>query len=530
MKNNKLLYCFLFLPLFLVAQNFEINLVQQKEQYLPGNAHSLVFKVQNNQQITATFIPEIRLPHQWKSTTTPVQTSLQAGQSTILIFPVHIPAAILSKDYEIILALLSEQSATTEVRFNLHVAEVHKVVLTPHQSPDFIKAGDSIVSTFILRNQGNSVARLRYEINQESLIRSGIPDVLQPGEMQEVEVVTPTNANLPKSTGKAVRLTVEQLNVDTNPLKAYARTTVIPIEAQQEDVYHRYPVRVSGMYIGRNRNGGYADGFQGEIYGKGTLDAERKKHIEFRAIGPDQFSLAAFGRYEEYFATYTTDRLYAHLGDKVYSASYLTEFARYGRGAEINYENDKFAVGGYYQKPRFIEDMTKQFHGYVAYKFKEKTRLASGYLLKTYQDQPDVNLMFLTADTNLFGVVDLHGEYAISDSQFQNGQAFRIQATANIQNLLLNASYLEASPYFQGFFTNTNFITANMRYRIHPKVNLIANYRKDARNINQDTLFMAAPYSERYLAGVNYKYTKLGTITASVGKQKKNGPHGNQEV
>ncbi|MGD1319357.1 hypothetical protein [Chryseobacterium sp. 2R14A] len=81
--------------------------------------------------------------------------------------------------------------------------------------------------------------------------------------------------------------------------------------------------------------GSYEDGFQGEFHGKGSLDEKNKNLIEFRAITKNPVAFNSFTRYEEYFVNYKRENLWVHLGDKNYSSSFLTEYARYGRGAEL---------------------------------------------------------------------------------------------------------------------------------------------------------------------------------------------------
>jgi hypothetical protein len=129
--------------------------------------------------------------------------------------------------------------------------------------------------------------------------------------------------------------------------------------------------------------GVYHDGFQGELYGKGSLDKDNKNQIEFHAATHNPIEFNTFTQYEEYFVNYRRDNLWIHLGDKTYSASYLTEFARYGRGAEVRYDFKRVSLGGFYNHPRFFRDIKDEFNIYSTFKIRKESEFSVGYLYKT---------------------------------------------------------------------------------------------------------------------------------------------------
>lgn len=153
----------------------------------------------------------------------------------------------------------------------------------------------------------------------------------------------------------------------------------------EDDIYYRFPVSASVSFIGMRNRGVYNNGFQGEIYGKGSLSKENRDLLEFRAVTANPVEFSAFTQYEEYFINYKNDHLFFHIGDKTYSSSFLTEFARYGRGAELRYDFKNISIGGFYNHPRFFRDIKDEFNIYTKFRFRKTAELTAGYLYKTPQ-------------------------------------------------------------------------------------------------------------------------------------------------
>src|SRR5690554_3463120 len=88
---------------------------------------------------------------------------------------------------------------------------------------------------------------------------------------------------------------------------------------------------------------------------------------------------------------------------------------------------------------------------------------------------------------------------------------------ANFRKVHASASYLEASPDFAGYYSNTHFFTSHINYRMSPRLTIHGNFQQDARNFRRDTLYGTAPYRERVQAGLRYQYQSTGTLGAYAG-------------
>lgn len=513
MNKTIIVLLFFIFPILLCAQELTIEFVNQKELLNPGKVHSLVFKIGNPYPYKVTATTQVKLPEQWILTSELSDIHLPANETKIYLIPVHIPSFSTKGEHILNVTLNNKtQNQTTNHNFILTINKIQKVTLLTASPTNFVKAGDTINSSFIVKNEGNDTEEITLEASLGTFIKGESILQIPPGKSKEVNVYQPTNLKQPRPSQNLIKLSVFTRNDSLQTVYAYHRADVIPVFQENEDVYLRFPVKVSATYIARERAKDFRDAFQGEIYGKGTLDEQHTEQLEFRAVGPDRFGLTAFSQYEEYFINYGTKKIFIHLGDKVYSSSFLTEFARYGRGIELRKNINKVEIGGFYNNPRFYKEIKDEISAYAKVNFNKKNNVRYGYLLKRMNNFEEHHLQYLSGETTVFKNIDLQGEYALSNNTNFNGNAWQLQAQTNLKKLNATVSYINTSPNFSGYFTNTRFFTLHINHRVSTKFSFHGNYQKDARNFQRDTLYNAAPYRERLQLGLSYKHLKKGTI------------------
>lgn len=517
---NKIIIILLFIiPYFFQAQNLAVNLVNQNEFLTPGKVQTLVFKITNSFPKDILVTPKVTLPSGWILAAAPYDLNLAANETKIYLVAIQVPINS-SKGEDSIHLIINDKTNTIlySQDFALTVSQIQRITLDLISAPAYVKAGDTISSFFILKNEGNVQENIFIETSASTFIKGDNPILLLPGMSSTINAYQVTALRQPKPSQNLIKLTAAVKSDTTQSVFASQITNVIPAFPVNEDVWLRFPVRVAATYIGRQQRNDYESGFQGEIYGRGALNEENTKLLEFRAIGPDRFGLTAFSQYEEYFINYKSNNFYAHIGDKIFSSSFLTEFSRYGRGIELRQKIKKLEVGGFYNKPRFFRDIKEEINLYTKVNFNAKNNISYGYLLKR-KDHQDDHLQYVSGETTVFDKIGIQGEYAISNNDKTQGTAWQLQAQSYFNNLNVNVSYIHASPHFSGYYTDTQFFTSNVNYRILPKLNLSVNYQKDARNFERDTLYGAAPFREAFQIGIRYNYLKRGALSLFNGTQ-----------
>lgn len=533
MIKNWVLYITILFPVLIFAQKQPNDFVNKKDSLLPGTATSISFTIENNTSEKKNYTIEIKTS---SPNISPILTKgefrISGNDSTSYIVPLKVATETPQGKYTVTLYGTDQDDESKFIKTEeITVSGNRKLSVTALDTPEFVRAGETIKASFLLKNGGNVTENLILESKNTS-IDQGYSIVLPPGETKVITITKNTDPELGKSEYQNINLTARSaFNLNENQT-AYTSVKIISIKPSEDDIYHRFPVSASLSFVGMQNRGVYNDGFQGELYGKGSLDKENKGLLEFHAVTKNPVEFNSFTQYEEYFVNYRRDNFYAHLGDKMYSSSFLTEFARYGRGAELRYDFEKLSFGGFYNHPRFFRDIKDEFNIYSKFRFNKETEITAGYLYKIPRNEEtsysfnnmkldsNAHLPYLIGKFKVLKKIDILGEVAYSKTDKTEGNAYMIQAQSNFQKLNGNIMYMKASPQFAGYFTNTSTFNGNLQYRISDKFNVFANYVQDARNFQRDTLLLAAPYRKFLQYGLGYRYMKGGNIIIYNGSQR----------
>ncbi|WP_076594844.1 hypothetical protein [Chryseobacterium sp. RU33C] len=517
-------------PVFIFSQEQSDRLVSKKDSLMPGMSTSIPFTLENNS--TETKIYDISVVTS-SSSINPIlakgEFQIPPYETSVYLVPLRIGTETGQGIYSVTLNITDRNNGTAFTQSSkIVVSGSRKLMVTVLNIPEFVRAGETVRAAFLLKNNGNITESIVIE-SKNAVIDNESSLVLAPNESKIITIHKVTSSELAQNEFQNLNLSVHPRNNPKETQDVYATTQVISVKPSENDIYHRLPVAFSLSFIGMQNMGVYNDGFQGEIYGKGTLDKDNKNQIEFRAVTHNPVELNTFTQYEEYFVNYKRDKFFLHLGDKTYSSSYLTEFARYGRGAEIRYDFNKVSFGGFYNHPRFFRDIKDEFNIFSAFKIRKESEVSVGYLYKTPRKEEirsgdvkldsDAHLPYAKGKFKVSKNINLSGELAYSTTQKTNGTAYLLQAEAILKKLNGSLMYMRASPDFAGYFTNTNTFNGNIYYNITKKISIFANYMQDAKNFQRDTLLLAAPYRKYFQYGVQYKYLPSGFIILNNGYQ-----------
>lgn len=506
---------------------------QKKDSLKPGTSTSVSFTIENKSSVVKNYHLKAETSHNFIN---PIlkngEISVNPNESKIYIVPLQISTETPQGKHTV---LLEGTEITTGEKFSqiaeLLISANRKLSLTLLDSPEFIKAGETIKSTFVLKNDGNVSENLILE-SKNAIVDENTCLILAPGESKKISISKITPSDLSKNEFQNLNLSVYSKDHPQENQTAYSTVKIISVKPIEDDIYHRLPVSVSVSMLGMQNRGQYKNGFQGELYGKGSLDDENKNLLEFHAVTKNPIDFNSFTQYEEYFVNYTRKNLFVHLGDKNYLSSFLTEYARYGRGAEIRFDLKKISFGGFYNHPRFFRDIKDEFNIYSKFKIAKQSEITAGYLYKIPRKEStdlafsnmrldsNAHLPYLTGKFKLNKNLEVSGETAYSKTEKTDGTAYMINTIANYDKINANVMYTRASPEYVGYFNNTSTINSNIQYRLSTRINIIASYLQDAKNFQRDTLFLAAPYRKFLQYGVQYKYANNGNIYVYSGSQR----------
>lgn len=531
MTKTWILFIVILFPLFAFSQQQPIRLASKKDSLIPGMSTSIPFSLQNNSSedrvydISVTTSSSFIAPILKKG-----EFQIRPQETSIYLVPLCISAETMQGDYSVTLHITDRSNGLSFTKTSqITVSANRKISLTTLEFPEFIRAGETIRASFLLKNNGNVTENLVVE-SKNAIVDHDPVIVLSPNESKIIFLYKITSREQGQNEFQNLNLSVHSKDNPKEYQNVYINTQVISVQPASQDIYHRLPVSASLSFIGMKNMGIYNDGFQGEIYGKGSLDKENKNQVEFHAVTHNPIELNTFTQYEEYFVNYKRENVFVHLGDKTYSSSYLTEYARYGRGAEIRYHFSKLSVGGFYNRPRFFRDIKDEFNIFSSLKIRKESEISVGYLYKMpRKEEPDFRNIHLNTEAHLpyakgkFKIsknINLAGEFAYSIAKNTEGSAYMVQAEANFDRLNGNLLYMKASPQFTGYFTNTSTFSGYLQYRLSKNISVLANYIQDAKNFQRDPLFLAAPYRKYLQYGIQYKYLSNGSLSINHGFQR----------
>jgi hypothetical protein len=253
----------------------------------------------------------------------------------------------------------------------------------------------------------------------------------------------------------------------------------------------------------------------GDVSGQGFLDVDNTRFLQFQFRGPDRRGKPLYGINDQYFIRYSTPGSKMMLGDHTYKLSYLTEYARYGRGASVEQTFNHFTVGSFINFPRFYPRIKREASFYAGYQSHNKMKLNVGYLNKLSNTGEVNHLVTLNGTGSPYKWANLDGEYAVGTFGKLFKKALKAELKINLKPVSLLYNYTMAEKSFPGYFTDTRYMLANGTIRLSGKIDLGANYNFNHQNAALDTLFASAPFSKNLFFTLNYRFMKDGRLSAS---------------
>lgn len=528
-KFCKVFFCFLYL-FKAFGQDTLDSVKQADELFSPGMTSSISLFLKNETtvnheysvSISSSILSVVPLLKESK-------ISISANSKSLLVVPVRIANEAPAGNYAITIYYWAEGLSNKDsISTILTVSEVQKIKLSTITNVDYVQAGQTIKASFLLSNQGNTTDKLI--LNSNAVIEPQITELtLNPGESKMINVVKVTDAFLENSSMYSMRLTASLVDQPDKNWYAYNNTMVIAKNAAKQDAYFRFPLSISLAYLGMRQNGQLQKGFQGEINGKGSLNRENTEYLELKLVSPNPVAFTSMSQFEQYYALYKNRKLYILLGDYSYTSSYLTEIQRFGRGAEIHYAFDKVQIGGFYNHPRFFKDIQNEFSFFSTLKLNENSSIRSGYLFKSANKifgfpggpaiKENIHIPYIIYESRIWNNLNVITEAAFSKSKWSQGFAYRLLTDANFNKLTMSGQYLHAGPGYDGYYTNSELINANINYQPFQRFYINAYYNQSASNVKLDTLFLSAPLSKGYQLGLSYRYFKYSTLSVYSGFQ-----------
>jgi hypothetical protein len=521
-KNLCLVFLLIsFDPLCSLGQGMRVDVVKDIDLPVnPSASQTIIHKLSNDQENAFPLKVETELPQQLKLLLCPKTMLIDGGSSKNLLLTFSIPKNAKAGGYEIKLVLRdSSDNIFYSYQKEIRVKRVTLITARHLKSAVYVRGGEKATMTYLVSNEGNAEERLTFSSKFASVDGSSNV-VLLPDSSITITVSAQTQKEILMP--EDVSLDLRILNEQGVQLKSVQKSiTVYPTKSIKNDPFVRLPLMVSASALGRKLGDEkFMTTYQYQITADGGIDSSGKHRIDFMYRGPDQINVARIGTFSQKYIGYSNPRFSGYVGERTYSSSILTDMFRFGIGSELRYNGKKIQFKSYYVKPRFMPDIkgVASLSGQYAVSRFSSTNFS--FVRKQLSDGKSIGLAGAGFGFNNGKNFKTDMSMATSLNNHFSSPAYQGNLEWGIGNFRASGNALYASKDFQGYFSNTLFLSLNTGYS-YKKFRLLAGWGFNDANPVQDTVYGVAPYSSSISLGIGFKPTKMASLVVQVIKRKK---------
>ncbi len=476
----------------------------------PGEVHTSIFRVINQEHELQDFQAEVQLPPNWKLVTQEFPFELDKGEQENKLVSFYVPSTTPAGEYTITFRVASRKYPSISDQFDLfvHIQPVQHLSIKLIKAPQNILSGESLTAVFNVCNESNIPEEIVLDTEKCELISPAErTHVLPPDSCITVRVVAKTSSYIQKPHGESLALTAKITDNDSVTAKKRYHYNIIPKRSDKTSMYYEIPFHTSFAYMYAQRNNNAYGGLQGYVRGDGFLDKENKHNISFELRGPDRYNVSYLGERDKYTVSYSSANAHISIGDHPFHLTQLTENHRYGRGIIADYDNKTVKIGGFYQTPRWYHRIDREYAAYAQYSMNERYQLGVNVLQKQLNEKT-ANVYSVTGKLNPMNNTHIDFEVSGGNKQDKSGQAYLLNLSSHYKTILGRIHFISADEHFPGYYSDTEYMNGYLSFRLNRAFDVNASFRKDAQNIARDTTLYAAPYSENIQAGFRYRLNK----------------------
>ena len=434
----------------------------EREQFTeePRNVVATTFIVRNGtgRQIEAE--PHLILPPGWRPMTPDLPFALGEQDSALRLISFVIPELAAVGEYPVTYEVRDRQqpgvSATYTVRVNVLAAV--KLQVLSLETPDFAVAGERYQSAFLIRNLGNAAVIAKFTVrsaqNAEPEPRAGTVE-LDAGESKRIEIQS-VAPRVRRRAGEQLTLAVEVVGTQLRELASSA-TEIVP-RVSAGEAYRTLASRLEMDFVGRNSDGKRQAGWQPALSGAGTLDEAGTQYLSFALRGPDARESGSLGSADEYWVRYQRHNVSADLGDDVYELSPLTERGRYGFGAKLGYQGQRWGMTTYRMRDRFSPEGLEQSALDTYYRLSRDTVVDINLLRNDGGEFPGM-VRSLRSQTRWMSSLSTDLEVGESEGGGECGRAYRGNISGMLGALSYYATGWKADPQYRGYVRDKMYLS-----------------------------------------------------------------------
>lgn len=520
LKLISLSIIFLSFSFITLAENteFELLLLNDKELDLtPGTTSNIVIKLVNNTDFNQEFFLETNCPKGINFLSDFTSIGLDKSSEINKILSFYTSNSIKAGKYFISIDAFEkfQNKKIGTISFSVIVKPRYDILLEVFKASDYALSGDTLDIKFMVQNLSNTEASISTIIGIAGKSESKTYKLL-PDSFVFEHYTAITEKNIIYNTRKSISITASIAENPEISKTQYHFVELIPTGRYKFDPYNRFPIKVSGIYASNIGKGKTESAQMFDISGSSELNSITNGRLDFHFTGPDRMGKPILGVYDEYYLSYSTPKLKITVGDNSYRLSFLTENARYGRGAEYKRVFKKICVGSFINYPRFYPQIKRVFSIYSGFLSEDKFQLTAGYLNKEMSSKKVAHLYTISGTAYPFKWLDLSLEYATALLENSVTKAYKTEVKLNYPKISTFFNYTMADKNFSGYFSNSEYLSTGIFGTLTKKINVTANYSFNFYNIAMDTIYTNAPFSKNLTFATNYRLSSNNNVNVSL--------------
>ena len=374
--------CLFCIPIALLSQDFQINLLQSEHlSSNPGKVNTVVAELQNNTDNTIQAQVHFFFPEEWKAFQNTFRVQIAPNQKIKKLVSFVVAYKAIAGKYAVNYTAknVGTGNILLQNKFEFLVNPIDKLEIVPMDIQPISRAGSRVTGTFLVKNLSNQKQHIELYSNRGEVSGDQVI-TMKPFDSQIVTL----NSDLSIETRVESRHSFNLLGIIPGTAvreSAYLQTTILPVKDFSDSNRRRLPGYVSLNYLQQKSNERDATGLQGAFFVSGSLSKTKKKRLEVSLQGPNQQNNTDILLYDEYYATYETDHFRARVGDHNFTLSRLTEYSRNARGFGLDLFFPEHQMGAFVAMPRFFPDLKYETGIYFTNKFNDNNSVSFNYLI-----------------------------------------------------------------------------------------------------------------------------------------------------
>ena len=215
-------------PVFYFSQEQSNRLISKKDSLMRGMSTSIPFTLENNSDEAKTYDISITTS---SSSINPIlakgEFQILPHETSVYLVPLRVGTETGQGIYSVIMNVTDRHNGISFTKNSKIIVSGHRnLLVTALNTPEFVRAGETIRASFLLKNNGNVTESIVLE-SKNAIVDNETSLVLEPNESKTITIHKVTNPELAQNEFQNLNLSVHSKGNPKENQEVYVSTQVI---------------------------------------------------------------------------------------------------------------------------------------------------------------------------------------------------------------------------------------------------------------------------------------------------------------